>query len=86
MEEPEFSSRIDKIRNLRTLTVADLDTSTAELAIDLLARYVKTGIGGRHAGVLATMRVHRIKRIPTHDRHFRKIKGIRIVDAIPKQS
>lgn len=83
--EPEFSSRMDRLRNLRTLTLAELDISTADKAMKVLARYGKVGIGGRDAVILATMQLHGVERILTHDRDFRKVKGIRIVDPIPKQ-
>jgi len=83
--EPEFSSRMDELRNLRTLTLAELDMTTADQALRFLARYGKIGIGGRDAVILATMKLHGIKRILTHDRDFGKVKEIRVVDPIPRR-
>ena len=81
--EPEFSSRMDEVRNLRTLTLVELDLTTADQALRFLAQYAKVGIGGRDAVILATMKLHGVKRILTHDRDFRKVKEIRVVDSIP---
>lgn len=81
--EPEFSSRMDELRNLRTLTLVELDLTTADQALRFLAQYAKVGIGGRDAVILATMKLHGVKRILTHDRDFRKVKEIRVVDSIP---
>jgi len=82
--DPEFTSRMDKLRNLRTLTLTELDMTTTNRAMRFLVRYGKLeGIGGRDAVILATMQLHGVKRILTHDKDFRKIKGIRVVDSIP---
>jgi len=85
--DPEFTSRMDELRNLRTLTLTELDMSTADRAIRLLARYGKlAGIGGRDSVILATMQLHGIKRILTHDKDFKKVKGIKVVDSIPSRA
>jgi predicted nucleic acid-binding protein len=81
--EPEFSYRMDELRNLRTLTLAELNMTTADQALGFLTRYGKVGIGGRDAVILATMKLHGVKRILTHDRDFGKVKEIRVVDPIP---
>ncbi len=81
--EAQLSSTMDKLRNLTTLNLAELDTTTADEALRILGRHSEIGIGGRDAVVLATMQLHGVKRILTHDRDFRKVKGIRVVDPIP---
>ena len=81
--ETELLMRMDKLRNLTTLTLAELDAATANEALRILGRYSSVGIGGRDAAVLATMRMHGVKRILTHDRDFRRVKGISVVDSIP---
>ena len=85
LEKCDLSSRMDKLRNLRTLTLVELDLATADKAVRLLARYGKAGVGGRDAVVLATMQLHEVKRILTHDRDFRKVKGITVIDTIPQR-
>lgn len=81
--ETELLSRMDKLRNLTTLTLAELDSATANEALRILGKYSSVGIGGRDAAVLATMKLHGVKRILTHDRDFRRVKGISVVDSIP---
>jgi len=85
LEQHEFSSRVDEMRNLSTLTLVDLDLATADIAVRLLARYAKAGLGGRDAVILATMQLQGVERILTHDRDFRKVKGIAVIDAIPQR-
>lgn len=74
---------MNKLRNLTTLNLAELDTTTADEALSILGRHSERGIGGRYAVVLATMQLHGAKRILTHDRNVRKVKGIRVIDFIP---
>ena len=84
--ESELQLRMDKLRNLTTLTLAELDSVTADEALRILGRHSSVGIGGREAAVLATMRVRGVKRILTHDRDFKKVKEIKVVDSIPAQA
>ena len=83
--EAELSSRMDKLRNLRTLTLAELDSTTTDRAVEILGKYTNVGIGGRDAVILATMQLHAVKRILTHDKDFGKVKEIRVIDRIPVQ-
>jgi len=83
--EPEFMSRMNRLRNLRTLTLTELDMTTSDVAVSVLSRYGRLGIGGRDAVILATMQLHRVKRILTHDRDFTKVKGIKVIDPIPQR-
>jgi predicted nucleic acid-binding protein len=83
--ESELLSRMDKLRNLTTLTLTELDSATTDEALRILGRYSSAGIGGRDAVVLATMRLHGVKRILTHDKDFKRVKGIKVVDSIPEQ-
>jgi predicted nucleic acid-binding protein len=85
LSAPEFSSRMDKLRNLKTLTLVELDSVTAHKALGILGRYSNLGIGGRDAVILATMQLHGVKRILTHDKDFGKVKGIRVTDSVPDQ-
>ena len=85
LPEPEFSSRMGKLRNLQTLVLKELDSATTNKALELLSRYANVGIGGRDAIILATMQLNGVKRILTHDKDFRRVKGIRVIDRIPTQ-
>jgi predicted nucleic acid-binding protein len=81
--ETELTSRMDKLRNLTTLNLADLDAATAEEALSILAKDSGKGIGGRDAVIVATMRMKGVKRILTHDKDFKRVAGIRVMDSIP---
>lgn len=81
--EAELLSIMDKLRNLTTLNLVELNTGTADEALRILGRYADIGIGGRDAVILATMQLHGVKRILTHDKDFRNVKGIRVIDPIP---
>ena len=81
--ESELITRMDKLRNLTTLTLTELDVVTAEEALRILARDSGKGIGGRDAVILAAMRVKGAKRILTHDKDFKRVDGIRVIDSIP---
>ncbi|MBI2672228.1 type II toxin-antitoxin system VapC family toxin [Candidatus Woesearchaeota archaeon] len=51
-------------------------------SISSLVSYSHTGIGGRDASILATMKKLNIKKIITHDKDFKKIDFIEIIDPI----
>ena len=51
-------------------------------SVSYLSRYSHTGIGGRDASILATMKKSNIKKIITHDKDFKKIDFVEIIDPI----
>jgi predicted nucleic acid-binding protein len=67
-------------------TVIDLDYDLTLRAIDLLARYSQTGIGGRDATILATAEATGANRIMTHDEAFKRVSGLDIIDPIPQDA
>lgn len=64
------------------MEVVDFDQYQAKRSIELLARHSQTGIGGRDATILASMEKLEIKKLMTHDRAFKRIDFIEIVDPI----
>ena len=64
------------------MVVADFDESLARNSIEYLAKYSQTGIGGRDATILASMQELGIRRLMTHDRAFRRIDFIEVIDPI----
>ncbi len=78
-----FSDIMADMQNLSTLTLTDLDHETTHLALELLVRYSSKGLGGRDCVIIATMRIHGVKDLVTHDRAFSAVDGIRVVDTIP---
>ncbi len=64
-------------------TVVDLDYELTLRSIELLAKYFQFGIGGRDATILATAEFLKINRIMTHDKAFKRIRWIEVIDPIP---
>ena len=62
--------------------IEDFDYELLLESIEILSRYSHTGIGGRDATILATMKKLGIKQLLTHDRTFTKIDFIEVVDPI----
>ena len=62
--------------------IEDFDYELLLESIELLSRYSHTGIGGRDATILATMKKQGIKQLLTHDKAFRKVDFIEVIDPI----
>mgnify|MGYP001048606525 CR=1 FL=1 len=84
LPEEEFRTKLDTIQSLATLTLISLDPNLASAAFEQLIKYAKIGVGSRDSVILATMKATNTKRIASHDEVFRKIKGLEIIDPIPK--
>ncbi len=48
-----------------------------------LSNYVHTGIGGRDATILSFLKNNNIKKICTHDKIFKQIPELEVIDPIP---
>jgi predicted nucleic acid-binding protein len=64
------------------MQVVDFDQYLAKRSIELLAKFSQTGIGGRDATILAAMEELGIKKLMTHDRAFKRIDSIDVIDPI----
>ena len=64
------------------LEMLNFNYSEMKKSVDLLSEYSYTGIGGRDATILASMKVKGITQLLTHDKAFRKIDFIEVVDPI----
>ena len=64
--------------------VEDLNYSTTKEAISLLCEYSHEGIGGRDATILASIKKAGIKNIVTHDKSFKNIRWLNVIDPIKK--
>ena len=60
--------------------MVDFDYGLLLSSIEMLAQYTHTGIGGRDATILATMKKLGIKQLVTHDSSFKKIDFIEVTD------
>jgi predicted nucleic acid-binding protein len=72
-----FSSMDFKIGNLQ---YRDLDNVFLELS-----NYSHLGICGRDATIIAFLKSNNIKKICTHDKAFKKIHELEVIDPIPKE-
>ena len=64
------------------MEVIDLDYGLARKSIDMLARYSHMGIGGRDATILAAMHKRNIKQLMTHDKAFKRVNFIKVIDPV----
>jgi len=64
------------------MEIVDFDQSLARESIEYLAKYSQTGIGGRDATILASMQMLGIQKLMTHDRAFKRIDFIEVIDPI----
>lgn len=67
------------------LEIEDFNYSEMRKSVDLLSEYSYTGIGGRDAAILASMKEKNIKKLLTHDKAFSKIDFVEVVDPLEKQ-
>ncbi len=63
-------------------TVVDFDYGGFLDAVEFLSAHSHHGIGGRDATILASMKRLGITKLATHDRAFRKVSGIEVVDPV----
>ena len=82
LPKDRFLELTDSMHNLATLSSYDVDDRIVDLALKMLPDYVPRGLGGRDCMILATMKVHDIKRIATHDLAFRNVPDIEVIDPI----
>jgi predicted nucleic acid-binding protein len=84
LPKEEFQGNLENILSLETLTLTSLDVDLTKLAFEQLAKYAKMGVGGRDSVILATMKITGTKGIASHDEVFKRIKGLEVIDPIPK--
>ncbi len=62
------------------MEIIDFDQSLARKSVEYLTKYSQTGIGGRDATILAWMEKLGIRKLMTHDRAFKRLDFIEVVD------
>jgi predicted nucleic acid-binding protein len=78
-----LEENIKMITSLSTLTLVDFTYDILQSSIGFLSKYSISGLSGRDCVILATMEATRSKVLLTHDKAFKKVNGIRIIDEIP---
>jgi predicted nucleic acid-binding protein len=64
------------------MEIMDFDQYLARRSVEFLAKYSQTGIGGRDATILSSMEELETKKLMTHDRAFKRLDFIEVVDPI----
>lgn len=64
------------------MEIIDFDQYLARKSVDYLAKYLQAGIGGRDATILASMDELGTRKLMTHDRAFKRLDFIDVVDPI----
>ncbi|MFB6199440.1 MAG: type II toxin-antitoxin system VapC family toxin [Candidatus Nanohaloarchaea archaeon] len=62
--------------------VTDLDYSLTREAVEKLSMHHQTGIGGRDATIIASMKQEGIQTLVTHDQAFKKVQEIDVEDPV----
>ena len=65
--------------------VGNLEFEQLDRIFDVLSKFSHTGIGGRDASILSFMEDNNITKLCTHDKAFKKIPDIEIIDPIPNE-
>ena len=77
-----LEEKMKMITSLSTLTLVDFTYTILQSSIGFLSEYSVSGLGGRDCVILATMKTIGSKVLLTHDKAFKKVKGIKIIDEI----
>lgn len=64
------------------IRIVSFDQSSFVAAVMALTEHTHSGIGGRDATILATMKQEGTRRLFTHDRAFRRISDVNVIDPI----
>lgn len=83
LPKQKFIQQVGAIQNLATLTLFDLDARISNTAVGMLPEQAPKGLGSRDCVILATMKATGIESIATHDRAFKSVRGIKVIDEIP---
>jgi len=64
------------------MQIIDFDQYLARKSVEYPAKYSQTGIGGRDATILASMEELGTRKLMTHDRAFKRLDFIDVVDPV----
>ena len=70
------------ITDLSTLILIDFNSTIMSSSIDFLSTYSHVGLGSRDCVILATMKAVGSIDLLTHDKSFKKVKEINVIDEI----
>ena len=77
-----LAEKLKKLMKLATMEIAEFDVDILNMGIDVLSELQEIKIGGRDAAIIATMMKYNVRKIMTHDKAFRKIKDLVVIDPV----
>lgn len=77
-----LAEKMDTIASLSTLDLVDFTSGILIDSIEFLSTYSQSGLGGRDCVILATMKSIGSRVLLTHDKAFKNVKNIKIIDEI----
>lgn len=77
-----LNEKMKTITNLSTLSLIDFTSTIMQSSIHFLSVYARVGLGSRDCVILATMKEVGSATLLTHDRAFKTVKGIKIIDEV----
>ena len=77
-----LSEKMKTITNLSTLNLIDFSSTIMHSTINFLSTYARVGLGSRDCVILATMKASGSVVLLTHDKAFKKVNDIKVIDEI----
>ena len=86
--EQDARSKIEHFIHLGNMKILDFDAKTMAESLDILFNYnYSHGLGGRDSSILASMTLHNIKTLMTHDEVFKQLSDkahCKVIDPVAK--
>jgi len=79
---PEMAKKKWNIFTSITMDVGSIGQIELDNMFEVLMKYSFTGIGSRDASILSYMKINKINYIATHDKDFKKIDFLTVIDPI----
>ncbi len=64
------------------IKIEDFDYESFQESTSILAENLPTGIGGRDATIITAMRKQEVERIITHDKAFKRVREVNVIDPV----
>ncbi len=77
-----LNEKMKTILSLSTMTIKDFTSNILQSSISYLSTYSRSGLGSRDCVIIATMKEAGVNVLLTHDKAFKRIKGIKVIDDI----
>ena len=77
-----LGEKMKMITNLSTLSLVDFSSTIMHSSINFLSTYARVGLGSRDCVILATMKTSGSVVLLTHDKAFKKVNDIKVIDEI----